>query len=215
MEKEIRSVGSDLAEVRGSNSSRQIEGYGIVFNSESRDLGGFKEVILPGAVDGVIDRSDILVLMNHDMSRGVLARSVNGKGSLKLTVDKKGVRYAFEAPSFDLGNELVEGVRRADIRASSFAFTVAQGGDKWIKQGDGTYLRTISKFDALFDMSPCYREAYEDTNIALRNLSEVRKVDEGEGETKPAGANTTSGPIADPVPESYFKALESKLNYKS
>ena len=41
-------------ELRGEDESRHIEGYGSVFNSRSLDLGGFQEIIAPGAFDGVI-----------------------------------------------------------------------------------------------------------------------------------------------------------------
>ena len=36
--------------------SRNVSGYAIVFNSESKDLGGFNEVILPSALEGVLER---------------------------------------------------------------------------------------------------------------------------------------------------------------
>ncbi len=48
------------------SDSRTVEGYAIVFNSESRDLGGFTEVIEPTALEGVLDNSDILCLLNHN-----------------------------------------------------------------------------------------------------------------------------------------------------
>ena len=167
--KEIRTIDVyDNEELRAIGNSRQIEGYGIVFNKESRDLGGFKEIILPSAIEGVIEKSDILALMNHDISRGILARSSKGIGTLKLGVDSKGVRYAFKSPNTALGNELIEGILRKDIRGSSFAFSVSPDGEKWERRNDGSVIRTISKFKELFDMSPCYREAYQDTNVALR-----------------------------------------------
>lgn len=65
------------------NESRIIEGYGIVFESESVDLGGFTEIISRNAISQeVIDNSDILFLLDHNKERGVLARRKNGSGSL-------------------------------------------------------------------------------------------------------------------------------------
>jgi HK97 family phage prohead protease len=196
---EIRSITYDDAEVRAAAEDRMIEGYGIVFNKESRDLGGFTEVILPEAVEGVIERSDILALMNHDITKGVLARCTRGKGSMKVQADKKGVRYSFRAPKFNLGNELLEGVERGDIRASSFAFTLPpSGGERWDKLEDGRYKRTILQFDELFDMSPCYREAYEDTTVARRSIEELRRHDEpGDEPTKPDVVEVTPEPIVE------------------
>lgn len=152
--------------------SRKVEGYASVFNSRSKDLGGFTEIIDPAAFNGVIERSDVLALLNHDQDRGVLARSRKGVGSLTLTVDERGLHYSFDAPNTALGNELVEGLKRGDISTSSFAFTVA--GEKWTKEEDGSYLRTITQIDKLFDVSPVYNEAYEDTSVALRSLEAAR-----------------------------------------
>lgn len=168
--------------------SRKVEGYASVFNSRSKDLGGFTEIIDPAAFNGVIERSDVLALLNHDQDRGVLARSRKGVGSLTLTVDERGLHYSFDAPNTALGNELVEGLKRGDISTSSFAFTVA--GEKWTKEEDGSYLRTITQIDKLFDVSPVYNEAYEDTSVALRSLEQVRaeepkeEVDDEEGGTE-------------------------------
>ena len=152
------------------DDSRKIEGYAIVFNSLSHDLGGFREIIKPEAIEGVLERSCILALLNHDESRGILARYKNGEGSLELTIDEKGLKYRFEAPHTQLGDELVEGIKRGDITTSSFAFTIAE--DEWSKSDEGEHIRTIKKFAELYDISPVYREAYGDTTVALRNLSE-------------------------------------------
>lgn len=170
MEREIRCLDQEL---RAIGNGRRIEGLGIVFNSESRDLGGFIEVIKPEAVEGVLERSDILCLLNHDVSKGVLARCTNGKGSLDLKVEKRGVKYGFEAPNTNLGNEVIEGVKRGDIRTSSFAFSVAKDGQTWEKR-NGKNVRTITKFETVYDVSPVYREAYQDTTVALRSLQEFQ-----------------------------------------
>lgn len=163
--KEIRNITMPV-EVRESpqGGSRHIEGYALVFNTRSQDLGGFTEVISPDALDGVLDRSDVMALLNHDMNRGVLARFRNGGGSLSLEVDDKGLRYSFDAPATALGDEVLEGVRRGDISGSSFAFTVE--AEEWEEQGDG-YLRTIKRFGQLFDISPVYNPAYLDTSVAV------------------------------------------------
>lgn len=203
--REIRNLNDDIAEVRSVGSSRNIEGYGIVFNKLSNLIDGrFYEMILPEAVEGIIEKSDVLVLMNHDINRGVLARSAYGKGSLRLSVDSKGVKYAFEAPTFDLGNELVEGIRRGDIKESSFSFKVARGGERMERRSDGSIIRTITKFDALYDMSPCYRGAYQDTTVALRNLDEFSNTNPDSityGDTKPIVAETAIKPIVEAEPE--------------
>jgi phage head maturation protease len=68
-------------EVRFKDDDRTIEGYAIVCNSESEDM-GFREIVAPEALEGIIDKSDCLMLLDHNRSKGILARSKFGKGSL-------------------------------------------------------------------------------------------------------------------------------------
>lgn len=158
------------------SESRKVEGYAIVFNSQSEDL-GFIETIEPSAIDDeVIAKSDVFALMNHDDKRGILARSRRGKGSLKLSIDSKGLKYSFDAPRTALGNELLEMLRRDDITSSSFAFTVAENGEKWEKR-DGKYYRTITKIDKLFDVSPVYNPAYSETTVTCRSFDDILKIE--------------------------------------
>jgi len=175
-------------EVRATEDSRTVEGYALKFNKESNDLGGFNEMIQPEALDGILERSDILCLLNHNEDRGVLARSKYGVGSLKLEVDAEGLKYRFIAPQTALGDELLEGLKRGDISTSSFAFTI--DSDVWEKRSNNTYLRKITKFKELFDVSPVYKEAYPDTTVALRKIEDL-KADDLKG---------------------YFELLKNKIN---
>lgn len=170
MEKEIRSI--DIA-FRNESENRTIDGYAIVFNSLSHDLGGFFERVLPEAVDGVIEKSDVVALLNHDASRGILGRSRNGIGSLHLSADDYGLRFVVDAPRTSLGDECLEYLKRGDATQCSFAFTV--GEDSWEKQSDGTYIRTIRKFDRLYDCSilTC-TPAYEATSVSCRSFDEFK-----------------------------------------
>ncbi len=170
-----------MKEIRSNNiisaveESRRVEGTGVVFNSESVDLGGFTEIISPSAIsEETIRNSDILFLLDHNRERGVLARSNNGAGSLSISVEFDGVHYAFDAPHTALGDEILEGLRRGDISKCSFAFTVSE--DKWTKREDGSILRTIEKIDQLYDISIVYNPAYEDTMVVnKRGLDDLMK----------------------------------------
>lgn len=173
------------------DDSRRVEGYALVFNSESRDLGGIIEVIDSHALDGVLPDSDVMCWLNHDSSRGALARrrgenvpqSAVGN-SLELEIDDIGLRYAFDAPDTALGNELIEGLKRGDINQSSFAFTVKE--DTWERLDDGMVLRTINKIERLYDVSPVYDPAYYGTSVELdrRGYDELLEREEKEREEK-------------------------------
>lgn len=178
MIKEIRNSNNEITPILPE--SRTVSGYAIVFNSDSNDLGGFIERIDPNSLDGVVEKSDVLCLLNHNEDRGVLARSNKGEGSLTLEIDEIGLKYTFEAPNTALGDELLEGLRRGDISTSSFAFTV--GKDSWSKMENGTYLRTINSINELFDVSPVYRAAYDATSVKAdsRGLDAIKQQEKEE-----------------------------------
>ena len=163
-------------EVRAEDDSRHIEGYGSVFGSRSEDLGGFYEIIDPGAFNGVIEKSDVKALLEHDSKRGILARCKNGKGSMDLTVDERGLKYSFDAPHTALGDEVVEGIKRGDYSESSFCFTVDK--EAWSRDADGNYIRTVLQIGNLYDVSIVANPAYKDTEVALRSLDEFKKAEE-------------------------------------
>lgn len=161
------------------SESRHIEGYAIVFDSLSNDLGGFREIIEQGAItDELIKNSDILCLMNHDIKKGVLARSYQGRGSLKLDIDEHGLHYSFESPKTALGDEVLEGIRRGDISKCSFAFVC--GEDNWTKDENGEYIRHVKKIKNLYDVSLVYHPAYEGTEVKAdtRGLDELKAQEE-------------------------------------
>ena len=171
MEKEIRSFN---IEFRAEPESREVNGYAIVFNSPSHNLGGFIEKVSPEAMNGVIERSDVVALLNHNQDRGILGRSRNGNGSLKLTVDDKGTSFRFDSPKTALGDEVLEYLRRGDATQCSFAFTVEK--DTWRKMDDGVYERTINQIDKLYDVSvlTC-TPAYEETSVSCRSFEEFKE----------------------------------------
>lgn len=194
MEKlEIRNtIGSVLRQA--DEESRLVEGYALLFETSSDHL-DFEEVIERTALDGVIGVSDVFALLNHSKERGILARSINGEGSLSLEVDEKGLKYRFDAPKTALGEELLENLRRGEINQSSFAFTVKS--DKWERKADGSWKRTIHQFDKLYDVSPVYNAAYSQTSVYMRGkeMEEARL----EAESKQ-------------MPDSYYKEMEQKFN---
>lgn len=149
---------------------RIIEGYAIVFNELSEDLGGFREMILPEAVnEELINKSDIYYLYNHNDNSTPLARSNHGQGSLELTIDDKGLKYRFNC----LNSEFYELVKRGDLDKSSFAFSLPKdgSGEVWEKSQEYNYIRKITKIEQLYDCSAVLVPAYSQTELYARNLS--------------------------------------------
>ena len=58
----------------------------------------------------------------------------------------------------------------------AFAFTIAENGDEWSTDEEGNDIRTITKIDRLFDVSPivtypAYNQAESDLVVAQRALA--------------------------------------------
>ena len=164
--REIRNTAFQVQVTGEEEEKRTVEGYALLFGVSSDGL-SFEEVIDRGALDGVIEKSDVFALLNHNQNRGVLARCTNGNGSLALSVDSKGLKYRFEAPKTALGDELLENIRRGEISESSFCFDVEK--DTWEKK------RTISKIGNLYDIAPVYNAAYSKTSVYMRGKEQAEE----------------------------------------
>lgn len=174
MDEVKREIRNTAFQVTVGEESRKVEGYAMLFETKSDSL-WFEEIIERGALDGVIEKSDVFALLNHREDRGVLARSKKGNGSLTLQLDTKGLRYEFEAPKTALGDELLENIRRGEVDQSSFAFTVEK--DTWEKKSDGTLKRTVHKIARLYDVSPVYNGAYSATSVNTRGKEELEQAE--------------------------------------
>ena len=170
----------------GENNSRTIEGYAIVFGVESRILTdyweNYREIIEPGAItEERLKEMDIKMTMYHNREK-ILARSNQGEGTLKLTVDEVGVKYSFEAPNTVDGDTALELVKRGDLSGSSFMFwTDEKSGVSYEKRSDGIMLRRVKTIGMIYDMTIAADPAYEQTTVAAReaysrlNKSEEKK----------------------------------------
>lgn len=162
-----------LGEVRvmtpeGGGNTR-ICGYGAVFNKRSENLGGFREIIMPGAFDSCMD-NDVRALFNHD-SNIILGRTASN--TLTLATDDTGLSYDIVAPDTQMIKDMVLApMSRGDISQSSFQFTVARDGENWYQDDEGIVIREIHQCSRLFDIGPVTFPAYPDATSAKRNLDE-------------------------------------------
>lgn len=169
--REIRSIARAF-----TTNGRTVSGYAIRFNEDSAFM-GFTERINPSALPAsMLENADIFAYFNHDWSK-VLARTPN---SLKLDLRNDGLYYEFEAPNTQDGNDLLEHIKRGEMYGTSFAFSLPEdgSGEVWTKQEDGTYMREIIMFDALYEISPVYTPAYPTTSVSARCLEYVRNTEE-------------------------------------
>lgn len=172
MDKERRFF-SGAVEVRESQdgNAMAIRGYAALFESLSENLGGFREQILPGAFSDVLE-NDVRALMNHDENI-VLGRTTSK--TLSISQDAHGLFYEVDLPDTQAARDLLTLIKRGDVTQSSFAFSVAAGGDSWAEDDEGRIVRTITKVGRLFDVSPVTYPAYPDTTVGARGLEEFKK----------------------------------------
>lgn len=168
-----------VAELRAKGDGKlpAIAGYAAVFGQYSQNLGGFVEMIAPGAFDRVLrdPNREVLGLFNHEDDMVLGARS---SGTLTLAADEVGLSYNIDTPDTTTGRDLVVLVERRDVTGSSFSFTVAQDGVTWSETEQGYPLRVIENVAALYDVGPVSCPAYlgtqeADTSVALRSLADA------------------------------------------
>ena len=153
--------------------SRTITGTAIVFDAESEVLDDwgyrFREVIKPEACTmEFLNSQDIKMNMLHDRDL-TLARCNKGTGSLRLSVDEKGVNFEFEAPKCDIGDRCLEMVRRGDYSGCSFEFW-PEDYDVEEREGGKDVKITHKKFRALTALTIGMDPAYKQTSVNAREL---------------------------------------------
>lgn len=174
MGKEIRSIQGDINVVKRDNSDdpKQIQGYAVLFNTESVDLGGFIEVIKPNALDGV-DLSAVQLIYGHE-NNSILARV--DSGNLTLTVDETGLFFVATLADTSLANDVYQDILAGNLKGMSFGFTIPEDGDDWIfNQGD-TAVHVVNQIGDVVEITITPNPAYQDTSVSVkRSLDEARK----------------------------------------
>lgn len=182
---ERRSFPVDELRIDGNQQQPVITGHAAVFNQRSLDLGGFYEVIAPGAFANTIKTADVRALFNHD-ANFILGRTKSR--TLTLAEDEKGLSVRISPPDSIWANDLLESIKRGDIDQMSFGFTVSDAGQKWQRSG-GEIVRTLLDVQ-LFDVSPVTYPAYPQTDVSARSFFEAK--------IKNLASENTEKPAVDP-----------------
>lgn len=157
-----------------SVDERRVEGYAIVFDSPSLDLGGFREIIDPSAVDRTLtEGADVRALVDHDASK-IIGRT--RAGTLTLRKDTRGLRVSIEPdPEISYAKDMMRSVKRGDITGMSFGFRALE--DDWSYDGP-VPMRTVLDMK-LSEVSVVTFPAYPDTSVALRSLQAFTAAQKG------------------------------------
>lgn len=151
------------------SDDRKIRGTAIVFNSESVDLGGFTEVILPEAVDRSLT-ADVRALVDHDSSK-IMGRTLAGTLALRKT--RAGLAVEIDPPETTYARDILASVGRGDVTGMSFGFRVLT--DEW-RMVDGLPLREILDMH-VYEVSIVTFPAYPETDVtvAQRSIDKLRQ----------------------------------------
>lgn len=153
-----------------------IVGYAAVFyraddpGTEYRLYEDTYERVLPGAFDAAIREDVVVGLTNHD-DNWVLGR--NDVGTLRLSVDKIGLRYEIEPPDTQAGRDTLTLLERGELDRSSFGFRVyggKRGQTAWVdetRDGRQIAIREIREVE-LLDVGPVTFAAYKSTTAGTR-----------------------------------------------
>lgn len=145
-----------------------IRGLAIPFGVLSVDLGGFREVWEPSAVDRTFtEQIDVRALVDHEPGK-IIGRVKAGTLILRKAGD--GLHVSISPPSTTVGRDVFESVRRGDISGMSIGFRVVEGGDRF-ETRDGGLVRIVS--DArIVETSIVTFPAFEatDASVAQRSL---------------------------------------------
>ncbi len=126
---------------------RRLRGT-IPYSVKSRDLGGWREVMDPGALRGA-DMADLVATVDH-------AGVPLGRYPTTLTVEDRadGLHWALELP--ESRADVREAVERGDLRAASWRMIVAR--DRW--EGDVRHVESVAALrDVAVVTTPAYTEA--------------------------------------------------------
>jgi HK97 family phage prohead protease len=176
---------------RSDGAPPTICGYAAVFydaNDEGTEYQLYDDLverIMPGAFTRALREDDVRGMFNHDDNL-ILGRT--GAGTMRLSIDSKGLRYEIDPPDTQVARDLITLLQRGDVTGSSFSFNPRSTTTR--KDGDGLYVLERNDLQ-LFDVGPVAFPAYKSTEAGARNDGERsesarREVDEWERSQKPS-----------------------------
>lgn len=154
---------SQIRAVNNNDGTYSVSGYAVVFNQPSQPL-PFIEYISRDALNDV-DFSKTLLLYAHDYNK-ILARA--DSATLKTEIDNNGLKFTAQIPDTTLGTDTFKNIQAGNVKGCSFGFTIANGGDRWDTQDDGTTVHYVDKIDTVSELTLTAIPAYEETSVSAQ-----------------------------------------------
>lgn len=144
----------------------KLIGHAAVFNSRSVDLGGFREIIAPGAFARTLRDGHPVFAVHHHSMADLLGSSRSG--TLKLSEDSRGLHFELALPDSSLGRDIHTLVKRGDLASMSFSFFVnGAAGEQWRETSNGEIERTLLDV-SLLEISTVALPAYPSSSVSAR-----------------------------------------------
>ena len=161
----------ELREAKKDGVIGTLVGYAAVFNSESADFGGWREVLRPGCFSrSLTELPYVRALYQHNVAQ-VLGR--RGANTLAVREDDHGLHVEIELIDTQFNQDVLANVRSGNLDAMSFGM-VAKKYEWDIDEERGYDLRVLSDVD-LFEVSVVTWPAYEETEVAARSLQTFKE----------------------------------------
>jgi uncharacterized protein len=180
---EVRTIHLRAEQGQTGDPEYTLRGHAFTYGKLSRDLGGFRERIKPGAAARALDAPgcDVRMLFNHNDSV-VLGRQ--SAGTLKLSETPDGLAFRCQLDKNNSQHrDIYASVKRGDISDMSFAFNVpADGsGEDWTEEtdenGQRCTVRSIKSFEHIYDVSVVTHPAYDGTSVSARHALDALPVE--------------------------------------
>ena len=162
-DREYRNMELRLAEqIEGEEKKYIVEGYASTFDPYkllSRDGVDYYERIEPTAFDEA-DLSDVVFRVDHEGR--VYARS--SAGTVDIWHDEHGLGQRTDLGRTQKAREIFADIEAGNYPQMSFAFVVADDGDRYDK---ATHTRVIERIAKVFDVSPVSFPANPNTSLSV------------------------------------------------
>ncbi len=155
----------DLKPVAADGSTEKnyiVEGYASTFEAYplfTEDGITYSERIEPTAFDNA-DLSDVVFRVDH--AGPVYART--SAGTVNVWTDAHGLAQKTDLSKTERARALFEDIEAGNYPKMSFAFRVAEGGDRYDKE---TRTRVITNIEKVFDVSPVSFPANPGTELGV------------------------------------------------
>jgi HK97 family phage prohead protease len=173
--REIRNLTVEDMELRSSTGNMEsdqeyVDGVGVVYDKEVEIWDGYFEKIRSGAFDKCLKRgAEIKSFFNHNPD--YVLSTTRSDPKLVIEDTPTGLRFYSPIPDTSYGRDLVENLKRKNVRGASFSFSVPESGSIW-REENGNYYREIVEAE-IYEVGPVTNPAYPTTKVKCRSVDDV------------------------------------------